>query len=105
MTKKKTSKRKNGKVATNGKAAEPTYNDLQTKQVKENFKAFQKELPKLMKKYPGWYAIMRDKKVVAVFKSMNDGRPYARKRFPDNIYSVQPIIDKPIRIPNGPLTR
>ena len=109
--KKKTAKSKavkNGKAAkaaTNGKKAAPTYDELQTKQVKENFKAFQKVLPELLKEYRGWYAIMRDKKVVAVCKNMDAGGPYARKRFPDNIYSVQPIIDKPIRIPNGPLTR
>ena len=89
----------------NGNNAAPSYDELQKKQVKENFKAFQKQLPKLLKEYRGWYAIMRDKKVVAVFQSMDEGRPYARKRFPDRLYSVQPIIDKPIRIPYGPLTR
>ena len=97
MTKKKTGK---SKAAKNGKKAAPTYDELQTKQVKENFKAFQKVLPELLKEYRGWYAIMRDKKVVAVFKSMKDGYPYAEKRFPDNIYSVQLITDKPISYPS-----
>ena len=111
MTKKKTGKSKavkNGKAAkaaTNGKKAAPTYDELKVKQVKENFKAFQKVVPELVKKYPFWYAIMRDKKVVAICKNMDAGRPYAEKRFPDGLYSVQLITDKPIRIPNGPLTR
>ena len=51
---------------------------------------------------------MRDKKVVAVCKNMDAGRPYAEKRFPDGLYSVQIITDKPISFgirSCGPLKR
>ena len=72
------------------------YDELKGRVISENFDAFQKELPKLLKKHREWYAVLRDKKVVGVFRTMDEAGPFGRENFPDGMYSIQAVTDQPI---------
>ena len=61
--------------------------------VDRNYEAFAKLLPELMKTQMGKYALLRDGAVVEFFDSANDALIYAEKEFPDNLFSIQHVVD------------
>ena len=67
--------------------------DLQ-RAVDENFEAFQKLLPELMKTRPGKYALMREGEVVEFFDSARDAMIFGQTQFSDGLFSIQQVIDQ-----------
>ena len=61
------------------------------KAVEENYEAFTKLLPELMKKDAGNYALLRDRDVVELFDSMSDAVKFGNEKYPDGLFSVQHI--------------
>ena len=61
--------------------------------VDRNYEAFTKLLPELMKTQMGKYALLRDGAVVEFFDSANDALIYAEREFPDNLFSIQQVVD------------
>ena len=72
------------------------YRERQQREVDQNYEAFRKMLPYLLKQHPRKYALMRDKKVIGVFETSNDSYEAARLLYEDGIFSVQKIDDRPI---------
>lgn len=64
--------------------------------VDQNFEAFEKLLPELIKTHLGKHALMRDAEVVEVFDSVRDAMIYGQKEYPDDLFSIQQVIDKVI---------
>lgn len=62
--------------------------------IEQNFAAFQKLLPDLLKSHNGKFVVMREAKVDAVFDTARDAMVYGVKRFPDGLFSVQEVTDK-----------
>jgi hypothetical protein len=69
----------------------------QDEQVKLNYDVFKKLLPSLLKDL-NKYALMRDGEVVAIYDTMPDAVTTAQKLFPDGLWSIQKITDKPINL-------
>ena len=69
----------------------------QDEQVKLNYEAFKKLLPKLLKDADK-LALMRDGELIAVYDTMNDAIITAEKLYPDGRWSIQRITDKPINL-------
>ncbi len=68
------------------------------KMVKENYEAFEKELPKLLKKHRHEFALMRDKKVVKIYPTFLAAWKAGGEIYEDRMYSVQEITDVPVSI-------
>lgn len=66
------------------------------KMVKENYKAFEKELPKLLKRHRDKYALMRNKKVVKIYPTMFAAWEAGQNLYKDEMYSIQEITDVPL---------
>jgi hypothetical protein len=58
----------------------------------ENWNAFDNLLPGLLRTHLGKLALMRYEKLVRCFDSMTDGLEYARARYPDDHYSLHPVV-------------
>jgi hypothetical protein len=65
-------------------------------EVDRNYEAFQKELPILITKYRGQYALMKDQKIINFFSTAEDARAAAVAFIPDHMFSIQQVIDAPI---------
>ena len=55
--------------------------DERQRAIDENFQAFRRQLPKLLKTHPGKFAILREGKVVQVFDTARDAMIYGQKEF------------------------
>ena len=72
--------------------------DKQRQQVEKNFEAFQKALPKLLKKHRDKFALMRDGKVVDVFDDLGKAHQRGFELYEDEIFSIQEITDHSINL-------
>ncbi len=69
--------------------------ERQNREVERNFEAFQKLLPGLLDEHFGEIAVMRDGKLFALYPTMEEAGPAARKEFPDGFFSYQEVDDEP----------
>lgn len=65
-------------------------------EVDVNFERFQQLLPELMKTHAGKYALMRGGSVEAFFASPSVAMAAGRSQFPDGLFSVQEVTDRPV---------
>lgn len=65
-------------------------------EVDRNYDVFRQELPALIKDHRGKYALMKDQKIINFFSSAEDARAAAVAFIPDNIFSIQQVVDTPI---------
>ena len=63
-------------------------------EVRQNFDAFQKLLPEILKEKRGKIALMRDKQIVDYFNTRLQARAAAEARYPDGIWSIQEVTDE-----------
>lgn len=66
------------------------------KEIDENYDAFVRLLPELIKTDMGRYVIMRNKKQVRIFDTFRDAILYAEDAYEDGLYSVQEITQRPV---------
>ena len=74
----------------------PEFRKRQAREVHANYAAFKKLLPDVLEEHRGKYAVMRDKKIVGFFRTVDEAGPFARAKFPDWHYSIQLVTDQPI---------
>ncbi len=65
--------------------------DRVQKEVDENYDFFEKILPDLIKEHKGEFVLIRNKKIIGFFNSTIDALLEGKKRYPDEIYSIQEI--------------
>ncbi len=63
-------------------------------EVDQNYEAFQKVLPGLMRQSPGKWALLHNKEVEAVFDTAMDACTAGEKLYPDKLFSVQEISEQ-----------
>lgn len=63
------------------------------KEIDRNYDYFITILPDLMKSYRNKYALIKEKKVVAIYDTMLDARTTGDKFIKDGIFSIQKIDD------------
>ncbi|MCL1887415.1 MAG: hypothetical protein FWF96_00910 [Kiritimatiellaeota bacterium] len=67
-------------------------------EVDRNFDFFNKELPRLMPRHQGQYALLKDANVVEFFDTFRDARKYAGLKYPDHLYSIQKVADTVVNL-------
>ncbi len=63
--------------------------------IDENYAFFQTIVTSLMADHAGEFALLRDRDLVGIFPTPGAALDEAR-RFPDDLYSVQKVIDRPL---------
>ena len=70
--------------------------ERQRRQVDENYAVFERQLPSFLHEHEDEFAVMRDGEVVAFMPDATAALREAHRRFPDEIFSIQEVTDKPI---------
>ena len=70
--------------------------EKQNKQVEEKFKVFQEKLPELLKTHKDKYVLMKDRKIIAFFDSLEDVHKEGTTAYKDGIFSVQQVKEMPL---------
>ena len=68
----------------------------QSREVDENYDAFQRQLGKLLPDHRDEYALMRSRKIVGFYADVGDAFRAGISKFPDQIFSIQEVTDQPI---------
>ena len=63
------------------------------KVVDQNYEAFCKLLPGLLKTHRDEFALLRDEKIVAFFSNIRDAVHHGQRNYEDGLYSVQEVTD------------
>ena len=63
-------------------------------EVERNYRAFQAELPELLRKAPGRFALLHDEEVVSIHDRLQDAWKEGVGKFPDRRFSVQEITNQ-----------
>lgn len=69
---------------------------LQT--IDENYAAFEKELPELMLRHPGRFALMRNAGIVDFFDTVRDAVIAGEHLYEDDEFSVQEVTMTPVNL-------
>ncbi|MEX0644917.1 MAG: hypothetical protein WD076_06385, partial [Parvularculaceae bacterium] len=64
--------------------------------VDRNYEAFTAKLAQLIERHRGKFALMRDGEVVEMFTTLRDAHMAAKRRYSDDLYSIQEITDAPV---------
>lgn len=64
-------------------------------EVDANYEAFRAKLPELLQSHPGKFAVLRDREVIEFFDTARDAAVFGQRTYPDGVFSVQEIIDRP----------
>jgi hypothetical protein len=67
-----------------------------TNEIDRNLIAFQTVVSGYLDKHRGWFAILRDQKIVEIEACLSDAIEKAHSRFADGRFSIQEITDRPI---------
>lgn len=68
------------------------------KQIEENYEAFKRKLPELMKTNVGQFALMKDKKIIEFMDTFADACKFGYKLYGLKPFSVQEVTDQPVCI-------
>jgi hypothetical protein len=63
-------------------------------EVNRNFEFFKRELPQLMPKYAGKFALIRDCKVIAFYDTAQDANTAGAALHPDGLFSIQKVSEE-----------
>lgn len=75
-----------------------THSNDKNKTIKENYEYFKSQLPDLLERDAGKYALLRDKKIIGIYDTVRDAQMTGEKFYDDNLFSVQKIDNKPIEL-------
>ena len=75
-------------------------NEIIQEQVHQNYEFFKTQLPRLMKEREGEFAVIRNQKIIQYFPNLEDAYWFSRKEYPDRIFSIQEVRDRPINLRN-----
>jgi hypothetical protein len=64
--------------------------------IEQNYAAFQAQLPQLVIRHRGKFALMRNGEIVEFFDTARDAYVAGQKLFPQMPFSVQEVIETPV---------
>ena len=70
--------------------------DARRREVARNFDAFRAQLPELMARHRGEFALMRHGKVVRCYPSLGEAVTFGATQYDDQLFSVQEVTDRAI---------
>jgi hypothetical protein len=62
-------------------------------EVDRNFEFFQKELPELLQKYRGKYALIRDQQITGFYDTAQDAQTSGEQLHADGLFSIQRVTE------------
>ncbi len=68
---------------------------MQKHEIDQNYDFFRRALSKLLPSHRGEFALIRSKKIVGFFNGPGDAYRAGLDRFPDEIFSIQEVEDRP----------
>jgi len=67
-------------------------------EIERNLFAFLPQIPRLLENHAGEYAVLRNQAVVCIQPRLADAMAIGDLKFPDGIYSIQEVTDKPVEL-------
>jgi len=67
-------------------------------EVDRNYDFLQRHLTRYLADHAGQYALLKSAKVIAFFDGPGDAYRAGLARFPDCIFSIQPVTDEPVEM-------
>jgi hypothetical protein len=61
-----------------------------------NYEAFTAKHAQLLANFRGKFALLRDGEIVELFTTLRDAHLAAKRRYDDDLYSIQEITDAPV---------
>ncbi len=68
--------------------------DQRQKAIDDNFEAFRRQLPDLLKTHAGKFALLREGGIVEYFDTARDAMIYGSKEYADGLFSIQEVTDR-----------
>ena len=65
-------------------------------EIDRNYDAFRRQVGQLFDRHAGQIALMQNGAIVAFFSSVSEAEREANRRFPDGLFSLQPVIEEPV---------
>lgn len=65
-------------------------------EIDRNLFAFLPQIPTLLEQHRGEYALLRDQHIISLHKRLSEALAAAEAKFPDELFSIQQVTDKPI---------
>lgn len=65
-------------------------------EIDRNLFAFLPRIPILLELHRDEYAVLRDQQVISLHKRLSEALAVAQVQFPDRLFSIQQVTDKPI---------
>ena len=75
-----------------------TSRESQRAEVQANYEAFEAELPSLVKRYEGKFAVYRHRQLLEFFDDYSVAEAFGRSRFDDGLFSIQEVTQEPLDI-------
>lgn len=70
----------------------------QRAEVQANYEAFEAELPSLMKRHVGKFAVYRHRQLLEFFDDYCVAERFGRSRFDDGLFSIQEVTQEPLDV-------
>jgi hypothetical protein len=70
--------------------------DAISSHLRDNYAAFQDQLPAIIEAHRGQYALMRDSQIVQFYDTPRDAFLVGQQNYADGRFSVQEVIDTPV---------
>lgn len=64
--------------------------------VDSNSVFFQEQLPSLLEKHRGKYALIRNREIIGFYDTVTDAQSIGSKLYPDELFSIQQVTDTAI---------
>ena len=72
------------------------YRKKQQAEVDNNYAAFEKILPEIIKSHNGEFALMKKGGIKGYYSTREDARKAGRLAYKDNIFSIQEVTDQKV---------
>lgn len=66
------------------------------REVDENYDYFERNLSRFLQTHPGEYVLLRERHEIGFFEQAVQAFREGRRRFPDGIFSIQEVSDRPL---------
>lgn len=72
--------------------------DAHRVEIDRNYDFFQRNLRRFLTDHEGQFALLRHREVVGFFDSVGEAYRAGTGRFPDRLFSVQPVSSEPVEL-------
>jgi hypothetical protein len=67
-------------------------------EIDRNLEFFETKLPELLSANEDRFALLHDQQIVGIYDSLGDAQTAGEKLYPDGIFSIQKVTEKPLEL-------